>query len=126
MKYFAFSLVLILSLFLLCACSQPLDLTGEDAAQQILSISKNPEQYLGEEIIFAGYYTYQDFIGRYHYVLLSLSNEENLGFEIRLDGEYPPAGSAVRVRGILKSVNEFGQDYIYLEVHELSVLQPAE
>ena len=120
--------LLLLCLFLLplfCACTQRIDLTKEGGAEEILAISENPEPYLGQEILIAGYYTYQDFIDRYHYVLLSLEEGKNVGFEIRWQGDFPSVGTPIKVRGILKSVTEFGQRFIYLDVIELSPLEEA-
>ena len=105
------------------ACSEPLYLTGENAAEQILMITEDPQPYLGREIVFAGYYVFEDFTERYHYVLLNPSGESTLGFEIRWDGDYPQRGDAVRVRGTLTEITEFGQKYIYLAVSEITVLQ---
>ena len=127
MKHVAICLILI-SLFLsLTGCSEPLDLTGKDAGQQILSLSSDPEPYLGREIVFAGYYTVEEFGDTYHYVLLDKGTDgENIGFEIRWDGSYPAPGTPVKVRGILSTVTEYGQNYIYLKLSELTVLKQME
>lgn len=73
-----------------------------------------------------GYYTYEDFSDtRYHYVLLNKTGEENLGFEIRWEGEYPGPGTAVTVTGKLMTETVYGQAYIFLEISDLNILTPA-
>jgi len=126
MKRFVLIFVCFL-LLIVSACSSPLDLTGEDGAERILDISKDPEPWLGREIVFAGYYAYEDFGIRYHYVLLGKDAAgNNPGFESRWNGDFPESGAPVKVRGELKEVTEFGQKYIYLELSDLTLLQPVE
>ena len=127
MKHVTLCLLLCCLLLFSAACTESLDLTGTDAAEQVVSISSDPEPYFGREILFAGYYTYEDFGSGYHYVLLNESaEEENIGFEIRWEGAFPAPGTAVKVRGVLKSVTEYGQKYIYLDLTELTILERVE
>lgn len=126
MKRMKWVISIALVLILFTACSSAVDLTGKDAAQTILTVTENPEPYLGKEFVFSGYYTYEDFTARYHYVLLTQYAKENPGFEIRWDGPYPERGTHVKVRGILRSITEFGQNYIYLDVSELTEISATE
>ena len=125
-RSFVFFLLLLLTVSL-AGCGEPLDLTGADGAERVMEISADPEPWLGREIIFAGTYVTEEFGSAYHYVLLGTDvTETRPGFEIRWEGDYPEPGTAVKVRGILKSVTEFGQKYIYIEVSGLHLLQPVE
>lgn len=127
MKRFLSIFLLFLFCLSLSACGDPLDLTGVDGAARVMEISADPEPWLGREILFAGTYVTENFGIDYHYVLLGTDvTETRPGFEIRWEGAYPEPGTAVKVRGILKSVTEFGQKYIYIEVSELHLLHPVE
>mgnify|MGYP003525902044 CR=1 FL=1 len=120
------SILLILSVFIfLCACSSAVDLTGSDAAERILEISEDPTSYLGKTLKVSGYYTSETFAGTtYHYVMKTTPDAaQNVGFEIRWKGEYPPSGTAVSVTGTLMTETVYGQAYIFLDVTEFHILQ---
>ena len=115
--------MLILSL---CGCGETIDLTGEGSEIAILEISADPKAYLGKTLRFSGYYTEELFYGEtYRYVLKDLDGKENVGFEIRWEGEYPSPGTPVVAEGKLTEETVYGQAYIYVDVTELTVLQPV-
>lgn len=103
------------------ACAVPIDLTGEGKALRVQEISERPEEYFGKLMEYTGYYAYEEMFGvRYHYVMCEpTAGEQNVGFEIRWDGDYPEAGTFIRVRGTLEYAVEYETTYIYLALTAL-------
>ena len=123
MKRFACHILIFTMMLCLSSCTVPIKITGEDSADRISEISEQPEEYLGKTIYTEGRYAYEEFMGdRYHYVMVTDPEEENVGFEIRGEIDYPEAGTKIAVTGELRAVLEYGNYCIYLQVSEFEAL----
>lgn len=92
----------------------------------IENMKKTPEGYLGMTIRISGSYvkSYFDETGNYYHFVTGADSTGycSWGYEFLLDENklsYPAENSKITIQGKIKSYNELGIDYYYIDVEEM-------
>lgn len=92
----------------------------------IENMKKTPEGYLGMTIRISGSYvkSYFDETGNYYHFVTGADNTGccSWGYEFLLDENklsYPAENTKITIQGKIKSYNELGIDYYYIDVEEM-------
>lgn len=125
-------IIVILSLSLLVGCSKDDIITPSDKMflSEVMNIYYNVDEYLGKTIKYEGIMksSYVETTDTTYYMVIRYGpgccgDDENVGFEVLWDNEYPPDDAWVEAIGTISIIEEEGIEFLVVELDSLIELE---